>query len=330
MTSVPSANGDRAELLSGWRYRAVVWSVTLGAIGYVGFALWSGRREVANAVAQVGISGIGIALTLSLVNYGLRFIRWQSYLRALGHPVPWRPSLQIYVAGFALTTTPGKAGEALRGVLLKRWGMPYPKSLAAFLSERLSDLLAIVFLTLFGLSRYPSALPLIAVGGVASLTVLMVLANRRALESIERRVSGATRIQSITRQLVQILLQARRCHSPALLSISTGLSLLAWASEAWAFHLILKWMGLEVSLSFAVFVYAASMLAGALSFLPGGLGGSEVAMGGLLIWSGVAEAPAVAATILIRITTLWFAVLLGCLFLSKERKNSVLDRNDRA
>ena len=328
MTSAPAAQSDHARLLSGWRYRAVVWSVTIGAICYLGLALWSGRREVAHAVAQVGVSGIAIALSLSLVNYGLRFIRWQAYLRAMEHPVPWWPSLQIYLAGFALTTTPGKAGEALRGVLLKRWGMPYPKSLAAFLSERLSDLLAIMCLASFGVSLYPSAMPLIAAGGVAALTVLLLLANRQALESIERRVSGATRIQSSARQLVQILLQARRCHAPTMLVMSAGLSLLAWTAEAWAFHLILQWMGLEVSLSFAIFVYAASMLAGALSFLPGGLGGSEVAMGGLLIWSGIAEAPAVAATILIRITTLWFAVLLGCFFLAQERKNSTLNRNE--
>lgn len=106
-------------LLSGWRYKAVLWSVLLSAIGYLGFALWSGWHDVVHAVAKVGFVGIAAALSLSLANYGLRFIRWQLYLEAMGRPVPWRPSLKIYLAGFALTTTPGKAGEALRGVLLQ-------------------------------------------------------------------------------------------------------------------------------------------------------------------------------------------------------------------
>jgi uncharacterized membrane protein YbhN (UPF0104 family) len=106
----------------GWRYRAVVWSVLLTAVGYLGFAFWSGWQDVANAIGKVGLLGIGVALSLSLLNYGLRFIRWQAYLRAMDHHVPWWPSLRIYLAGFALTTTPGKAGEALRGVLRKRWG----------------------------------------------------------------------------------------------------------------------------------------------------------------------------------------------------------------
>ncbi len=75
-------------LLSGWRYRAVVYSVVLSALGYLGFSLWGGWREVTAAVGQVGLVGILIALSLSLVNYGLRFLRWQAYLGAVGHAVP--------------------------------------------------------------------------------------------------------------------------------------------------------------------------------------------------------------------------------------------------
>jgi uncharacterized protein (TIRG00374 family) len=70
-------------------------------------------------------------------------------------------------------------------------------------------------------------------------------------------------------------------------------------------------MGLDVSLPFAFSVYSLSTLAGAISFIPGGLGSSEVVMLGLLTWTGIPEAEAVAATIIIRLATLWFAVALG-------------------
>ncbi len=55
------------------------------------------------------------------------------------------------------------------------------------------------------------------------------------------------------------------------------------------------------------------MLAGAVSFLPGGLGGAEAAMLTLLIYGGLELPEAAAVTLVIRITTLWFAVLLGLL-----------------
>lgn len=53
------------------------------------------------------------------------------------------------------------------------------------------------------------------------------------------------------------------------------------------------------------------MLAGALSFLPGGLGETGAVMGVLLVTFGANGAAAVAITLLCRIATLWFAVALG-------------------
>jgi uncharacterized protein (TIRG00374 family) len=77
----------------------------------------------------------------------------------------------------------------------------------------------------------------------------------------------------------------------------------------------------ELSLSVALFIYAFSMLVGALSFLPGGLGGAEATMVALLMLNHIAQPQAVAATILIRLATLWFAVVLGVIALTlPERK----------
>jgi uncharacterized protein (TIRG00374 family) len=303
--------GDDADPSRRWRYRAVLWSVLAAALGYLAFALWGGWRDVASSVARIGAGGIAVVLSLSLANYGLRFVRWQAYLRAMDHPMPWGPSLRIYLAGFALTTTPGKAGEALRGVLLKRRGVPYPTSLAAFLSERLSDLVAVLMLTLFGLTVYPPARAMVAVGGAAVLAALVVLANQRLLERAHRAARGRARVPTLLRHLIDIAWQPRRCHAPARLAGATLLSLAAWAAEAWAFNLILAWMGLEIGPAFAVFVYSIAMLAGALSFLPGGLGGAEAVMVSLLVWKGAGSAEAVAATVVIRLATLWFAVALG-------------------
>lgn len=296
------------------RRRVFLWTVVLAAAGYLGFVLWSGWSDVVSAVAKVGLVGIGVALLLSLANYLLRFIRWQGYLRAMQQPMPWVPSLKIYLTGFALTTTPGKAGEAVRGMLLARWGVPYPSSFAAFLSERLSDLLAIVILTLVGLTAYPAARPITSIGIIAVLAALILMRSEGFLMRLRRSISEEARHSLFLRYLIESLLQARQCHTPLLLVEGTGLSLAAWFAEAWAFHLILQWMGLEVPLTIAVFVYSISMLTGALSFLPGGLGGTEASMVALLLTAGVQPPAAIAATIVIRMTTLWFAVLLGLAF----------------
>ena len=200
-------------------------------------------------------------------------------------------------------------------MLLKRWGVPYPQSFAAFFSERLSDLLAVVLLTLFGLTLYPDAWPIIGLGAGGVMAGLLVLSNQTLLHRLEARLTGESRLNTLLHHVFQVVHQARRCHQPGLLVGAALLSVIAWASEATAFYLILHWMGMEVPLAFAVFVYALSMLAGALSFMPGGLGGAEGVMMALLLWKGMGSADAVAATVLIRLATLWFAVGIGSLFL---------------
>lgn len=312
---LPLAANQSDPVFSGWRYRTLLLSVLAAALAYLFVAVFSGWSDVLAALAHVGALGVVTALLLSCVNYLSRFLRWQLYLRTMGHIIPWARSLHIYLAGFALTTTPGKAGEAFRGVLLKRRGVSYPDSFAAFLSERLSDLIAIVLLTLFGLTMYPAALPIALLGAGLAAAFLLLLSHAEWLRLLQERIAAPDRLAKWLGHGSEIVQQASRCHRPHTLVLATALGLLGWTAEAYAFYLILQWMGLAIELQFAVFVFAFGMLAGALTLTPGGLGSTEGVIAALLVWKGVSLPEAVAATIIIRMTTLWFAVALGAAML---------------
>ncbi len=311
--------------IKGWRLKALTLSITGATLGYLAFSLWGGWRDVMAAFAQIGFFGTLIALSLSLLNYGLRFGRWQLYLGQLGHRVGWVPSLRIYLCGFALTTTPGKAGEAFRGVLLKQRGVPLPKTFAAFISERLSDLLAVVLLALVGLAQYPQGHAVVLIGIFGVLISFVILSNQSLSDRVYHwACSGKGRIMALITHTSEMLSGARQCHKPMLLSVATVISVIAWGAEALAFYWVLGWMEAEVTLAFAIFVYALSMLAGALSFLPGGLGSAEAVMVSMLVLEGMTMPSAVAATIFIRLATLWFAVLIGLVALIRSRHGETL------
>lgn len=313
--------------LQGWRLKALVLSIVAATAGYLAFSLWGGWEDVVAAFALIGISGTVIALAMSLVNYGLRFARWQMYLARLGCRVEWLPSLRIYLSGFALTTTPGKAGEAFRGVLLKQRNVPFPATFAAFVSERLSDLVAVVLLTLVGLSQYPQAWGIVLAGVVGIVVVLICLSSQAVLDRLHGWSSerSGSKLMAFVAHTTNMLGDARRCHSPGLLATATLISVVAWGAEALAFYWVLNWLGADISFTFAVFVYALSMLAGALSFLPGGLGGAEAVMISLLVLKGMATPAAVAATVFIRLATLWFAVVIGLVALIRSRHGESLE-----
>jgi len=310
-------------VMHGWRFRAMVLIVLISAIGYLAFSLWGGWHEVIEALAKVGFIGTLIALALSLVNYLVRFVRWQKFLAKLDHRVYWQESLRIYIAGFGLTILPGKAGEAIRSVYLKKHHVTYPESLAAFFSDQFSNLISMLLLVSVGLLAYPQAKPVIILLGGLILAILIFLQQSRWLRAIELLAQKKlpTRVAHLFTHSIEIVLHSKRCFSLPMLLYGITLGLIAWGAEGVAFYYIMHVLGSDMSLQTALFIYAFSMLVGALSFLPGGLGGTEATMVSLLILNHIAQPQAVAATVLIRLATLWFAVALGVVAMSlPERK----------
>jgi uncharacterized protein (TIRG00374 family) len=111
------------------------------------------------------------------------------------------------------------------------------------------------------------------------------------------------------------------------------LSLAAWFLEGLGYALVAWGLGSTITLMEGVFIYSVALLAGALTLFLGGLGATEGGMVGLGIIFGMSRVTSAAATIIIRVMTLWFAVLIGWgVFLFTPSLRSLLNaaRTDEA
>lgn len=290
--------------------RALTLSIGLSALLYLGFVLLADYRAVLAALGRLGPMALAGILLLSLINYGLRFWRWHRYLSALGHSLPvWRHVL-YYVAGFTLTVTPGKAGEAVRSLYLYPHGVPYSRSVAALLVERLLDVLAMSLLALLIVTARPDYAWLVALAWL--LTVFGVWAiSRPGWPQRLRQWRRGRRFGQHLERLARLFESAAVLLRPGLLLFGLAIGVLGWGLEGLALYWIARDLGVPIALMTGVGIYAIAVLAGALSFLPGGLGGTEAVMGVLLVAFGADGATAVAITLLCRLATLWFAVALG-------------------
>ena len=267
-------------------------------------------------------------LALSLFNYALRFARWHGYLYWLGDRVGgWRDAF-IYIAGFALTTTPGKAGEGMRSVYLVRHGVSYAHSLAAFFAERFIDLLAIALLSTLVLIAFSNYIWWVVVPLAGLAALLIAIRQRRLLVYMQRRTADPQgKLQNLLHGAVSAWDQAFALlgHKPLYVGLLIGL--VAWAAEGVSLYVIAHGLDIELAFFTAIGIYAVSMLVGALSFIPGGLGSTEAVMVLLLKLSGVDATTALAITLIARVATLWFAVLLGLISLAAielDRRRAVL------
>jgi len=98
--------------------------------------------------------------------------------------------------------------------------------------------------------------------------------------------------------------------------LTTAISAIAWFCECLGAWLVLRGFGADISLLQATFIYAFSSIMGAVLFLPGGLGVAEASIIGLLVLFGVDRGLAVSSALIIRLCTLWLAVLVGMVTLS--------------
>jgi uncharacterized protein (TIRG00374 family) len=310
--------------------RILVLSAAAGAAIYVALAAWFGWHKVAGSLAAFSWSAAAVGAGLAAVNYGLRFLKWEFYLWKLGVRVPRGRSLAIFLSGFSLTVTPGKVGEVLKSYLLRETdGVEMARSAPIVVAERVTDLISLLLLALLGAGALGSSQKILWVGAAFVGTLILFVAVRPLGELAIRAVAALPGIgKRIAPKLAVFYQSTRELLGPGALLVATAISVAAWACECAAFYFILRgFPGVAVELRLCTFIYAAMTVAGALSFLPGGLGVQEGGMVKLLcaLAPTVGEATAFAATFVTRICTLWFAVAVGLVALAFVRRGVNVD-----
>jgi uncharacterized protein (TIRG00374 family) len=300
-------------LLSHKRRKAIILSLALTAIAYLGVVILTGYDKIQIAFHQVGLLGWTLLFTCSLLNYLIRFVRWQGYIKLTGVSIPAGRHFLYYLAGFALTTTPGKAGETIRSVLLRPHGVSYPASLASFFTERFLDVIIVAILASLSIFAFEEYTGFVLITTAIILLLLPLIRSHfllSLLTSIKSKVNWA-KLKTFLTHLISLIQSARIFLGWQRIAAGLGLGVAAWSIQGFAFYFIVSSLNVDLSLPAAMGIYSISLLAGAVSFIPGGVGSTEVVMGLLLAALGADTSVAVSAPLISRLSTLWFAVVLG-------------------
>jgi uncharacterized membrane protein YbhN (UPF0104 family) len=295
--------------------RRLATAMLLGVAVYLFFALYTGLRKIEDSLSIFHWSAFGIALALSTTNYGIRFLKWQYYLRRLGvRGVPVLDSLLVFLSGFVLTVTPGKVGEIFKSaVLAKTHDIPLARTAPIVVAERLTDVIGVIVLIVIGGAAFANGLIWAVFGTFAVLCgMTLIVWQKPGLALAAYLERGPVRLRPAAPKLREALISLRVVASPSALILPTLLSVIAWSSEGLALYVILRGFSAEIAPTIAMFFYATATLAGALVPLPGGLGIVEGMIKGQLVQvAKVAAGPATAAMMLVRFATLWWAVIVG-------------------
>jgi uncharacterized protein (TIRG00374 family) len=287
------------------------WLILIFAVVvYVVMGVYADLGDLLTALESFDWKFIILLLGLTTLGYLIRFVRWDYFLRGVGVKLNMRDNLFVYISGLSMTITPAKAGEIWKGWIIRDInGESLSKTVPVVISDRLTDIFALVFLSLLGILYYRQGtyiiVAILILFGVFVLAVRSEAVSNMLIRVLEKRAGKYSKdVESMHQTFKETL-------TPKKLVVTTVLGLMAWFMECLALYLAILGFGDHLGMVVSTFTFSFASLAGALSMIPGGLGVAEATLSGLLQFFGLTATLSVGVAIVIRFATLWYGTFLG-------------------
>ena len=292
--------------------KKILISLAIAGVLYLAFTIYADFDLVMKAFEEFNWLLFPLLLVLSLFNYFFRFIKWDYYLSVIKVKVNKLDSFSIFMSGLVMSVTPGKMGELLKSYLVKELNQtPVSKTFPIIFAERITDFISLLSLALIGAYVYNYGRGIVIGVSVFFVIVVVMISSKRIALPVLKLLEKSSFLQKHLSNIHSAYESSYQLLRPLPLLKMSILSLGSWFFECLGYYIILINFGLDVSLLWATFVYCFATIVGAITMLPGGLGITEGSLTFLIIQKGSPKEIAVASTFIVRVVTLWFAVLVG-------------------
>ncbi len=288
--------------------------VIVGAIIlYAIFLLLSDISLILSKIPNFKTEYLPIILVLIPFSWLFLFLRWNLLLKNSNIKIPIKENLKIYFAGFALAVTPGKFGELIKSQIMKtKFDVPHRTTSSLVLVERLYDLAGAVIVSFIGILLIGIGGYVIAGASIILILIFVMISSRKLFHTILKLIGKIKCTQKYTVSLSESYETIRTSTRGKIVFTSILTTSVYWLLESLGVYFILLSFDIDLlNYIHVVATYTSSLILGAASFIPGGLGVVEGSLVGLLNFQGVDISEAFVLVILIRIFTLWYSVIIG-------------------
>lgn len=293
-----------------------LWIVFAVIIFYVFFILMSDAEKISGYFLKIRIEFLFLILLLVFSSHVIKSFRQKELLSSIGEKISSTQNLIIYMSGLSLINTPGGVGTFIKSVYLKnKFQIPSNKSISVIFMERYHDLLAGTSIILVSVLFYFNSISvsLIGVSTVILVIVYLMFKSSKFSKYIYKKIS---KIKFISKRLPDessgnmfaILVSSKNMFK------GWGFSILGWIVDSLAVYVAFHALNVDLGYALTSQIYFTSLGYGALSFLPGGIGVNESVADFLLVQQGLELFVATSLVILTRLSTTWFATIMGLIF----------------
>lgn len=288
------------------------------SITYSLFILFSDLEQFSSHWYNLDWKYFSLLLLCHIAALSIRAIRQKFLLDSMGFCISLKKNFILYFGGLSMIMTPAGSGEMVKSFFLKQlYNFEFSKTFPLVIAEKFHNVLVGIILLSIALTIHPffeSQILVIIVGILLCLLFLSIKYN--ILFSIFiKKLPKVWLIKNITKYSDDAEKQFHRLSTTKPFILSLSLGLLAGGIEIIGFYCGFLAFGIDIDFFISTIVMYSSIIFGALTLVPLGIGVTDVSILGLLTKTGISFSIASAFTIFIRVSLIGLSMLVGVISL---------------
>ena len=304
--------------------------VLVAVVGiYAIFLFISDFSIISEKISNFKINYLPLILFLVSASWVPIIVKWHFLLKNCEIHVPLKKSIAVFFAGVAFEITPGQIGSLIKSQLLKTSSnIPRTKTVPIIVAEKVYDLIGAILASIIGIIILGMDFYLIIIAILALAVIFFFMFYRPASEIFFKRITKTKFFSKYVDNMSEFHAIIQKSTNVKAVTICILLGVTYWfIISAAAYYILIAFDVNVLDYLTVLAIYTTSILLGAISFVPAGIGVAEGSIAGLFTLNGIDVSTALILSVMIRVLTLWFSVSVGFIALKftggfSFRKNS--------
>ena len=288
--------------------------ILVAAIGiYAIFLFISDYNVITEKISNFKINYLPLILLLVSASWVPLIIKWHFLLKNCEIDIPLRKSIAVFFAGVAFEITPGQIGALIKSQLLKTSSnIPRTKTVPIIVAEKVYDLIGAILASIIGIIILGMDFYLIIIAILALAVIFFFMFYRPASEIFFKRITKTKFFSKYVDNMSEFHAIIQKSTNVKAVTICILLGVTYWfIISAAAYYTLIAFDINVLDYLTVLAIYTTSILLGAISFVPAGIGVAEGSIAGLFTLNGIDVSTALILSVMIRVLTLWFSVSVG-------------------
>ena len=277
----------------------LVFVATIGI--YATFLFISDFDIISEKISDFKFDFLPIILLLTSASWIPIFFKWHILLKNAQVEISFKKSIAVFLSGPVFEVTPGQIG-----ILMKE------KTIPIVLVEKLYDLIGAILASIIGIIILGLEPNLIIIAISALIVIFFFMYYKPASGIFFKRITKTKFFSKYIDNIEEFYETVQKSTRLKVNVICILLSLSYWFIISAAAYVTLIAFDIDVLNYLEITaIYSTSVLLGAVTFIPAGIGITEGSVAGLFTLNGINISTAFIVSIMIRILTLWYSVSVG-------------------